>query len=121
MVKRCAVVICGFLLGSLQFFGMPLPASSSTVLMASAQAMNFTVEGKITEKTEGKLTVSSSENIIFHVLYNDKTEIKKKDGSPGTAQDLHIGLSINAAGDLADSGEFTAKRIAIEGEGSGKQ
>ena len=54
---------------------------------------NFTLEGKITEKTAGKLTVSTGENMIFHVLYNDKTEIKKKDGSPGTAQDLHTGLT----------------------------
>ena len=80
--------------------------------------MNFTLEGKITEKSAGKLTVSSGENMIFHVLYNDKTEIKKKDGSPGTAQDLHIGVRISVAGDLAESGEITAKKIEIEGEGS---
>jgi len=79
------------------------------------------LEGKITEKTAGKLTVSTGENMIFHVLYNDKTEIKKKDGSPGTAQDLHTGLRISVAGDLAESGEITAKKIEIEGEGSGKQ
>jgi len=83
--------------------------------------MNFTLEGKITEKTAGKLTVSSGENIIFHVLYNDKTEIRKKDGNPGAAQDLHTGLRISVAGDLAESGEITAKRIEIEGEGSEKQ
>ena len=76
--------------------------------------MSFTLEGKITEKSAGKLTVSSGENMIFHVLYNDKTEIKKKDGSPGSAQDLHIGLRISVAGDLAESGEITAKKIEIE-------
>jgi hypothetical protein len=80
--------------------------------------MDFTLEGKITEKAAGKLTVSGGENIIFHVLYNDKTEIRKKDGSPGTAQDLHIGLRISVAGNLAESGEITARKIDIEGEGS---
>ncbi len=83
-----------------------------------AQDMNFTLEGKITEKSAGKLTVSSGENMIFHVLYNEKTEIKKKDGSPGTPQDLHTGLNIAVAGDLAESGEITAKKIEIKGEGA---
>jgi hypothetical protein len=54
--------------------------------------------------------------MIFHVLYNDKTEIRKKDGSPGAAADLHIGLRISVAGDLAESGEITAKKIDIEPE-----
>jgi hypothetical protein len=81
----------------------------------------FTLEGKITEMTEGKLTVSGGQNMIFQVLYNDKTEIKKKDGTPGTAQDLHTGLRIAVEGDLADSGEITAMKIEIEAEGSQKQ
>lgn len=72
------------------------------------------MEGKITEKSAGKLTISSGDNIIFHVVYNDGTEIKKKDGSPGTAQDLKIGVTILVAGSLAESGEITAKTIAIE-------
>ena len=59
--------------------------------------------------------------MIFHVLYNDKTEIKKKDGSPGTGQDLRTGVKISVAGDLAESGEITAKKIEIEGESSDKQ
>jgi hypothetical protein len=83
--------------------------------------MNFTLEGKITEKAAGKLTVSSGENMIFHVLYNDKTEIKKKDGSPGNAQDLKIGVNISVAGDLAETGEITAKRIEIEAQAPEKQ
>ena len=56
--------------------------------------------------------------MIFHVLYNDKTEIRKKDGSLGTAEDLHTGLTISVAGDLAESGEITAKKIAIEARSS---
>ena len=59
--------------------------------------------------------------MIFHVLYNDKTAITKKDGTPGTAQDLHIGVTVMVAGELAESGEITARKINIEAEGSAKQ
>jgi 3-keto-L-gulonate-6-phosphate decarboxylase len=79
------------------------------------------LEGKITEKTANKLTVNSGDNVIFHVSYDEKTEIKKKDGSPGTAQDLHIGLRVSIAGELTESGEIKAKKIEIEAEGSQKQ
>jgi hypothetical protein len=118
---RCLAVLAGFLLCALQLSATTLSSAPSAVPTPSVQDMNFTLEGKITEKTAGKLTVSSGENMIFHVLYNDKTEIRKKDGSLGTAQDLHTGLRISVAGDLAESGEITAQKIAIEGEGSEKQ
>jgi hypothetical protein len=118
MVIRRVAVLAGFLLCALQLSKMTLMSPLSAVPIPSAQDMNFTLEGKITEKTAGKLTVSSGENMIFHVLYNDKTEIRKKDGSLGSAQDLHTGLRISVAGDLAESGEITAKKIEIEGNGS---
>ena len=121
MVTRSYVVLAGFLLFSLLLSRTTLATPLSAVPTPRADDMNFTLEGKITEKSEGKLTVSSGENMIFHVLYNDKTEIRKKDGSPGSAQDLHTGLTISVAGDLAESGEITAKKIEIEGEGSEKQ
>ena len=121
MVTRRLAIVFGLLLCALLFSVSSWPSPPMAAPASSAQEMNFTLEGKITEKSEGKLTVNSGENIIFHVLYNDKTEIKKKDGSPGTAQDLHVGLRISVAGDLAESGEITAKKIEIEGEGSGKQ
>jgi hypothetical protein len=79
------------------------------------------MEGKITDKSAGKLTINSGDNIIFHVLYNESTEIKKKDGTPGTPQDLQIGVKISVAGSLAESGEITAKKIEIEAGGSEKQ
>ena len=79
------------------------------------------MEGKITEKSAGKLTLSSSDNIIFHVVYSDSTEIRKSDGSPGTAQDLKIGAKISVVGGLAESGEITAKRIGLEGDNASKQ
>ena len=122
MVTRRILALASFLLLTLPFSGTILSSPPHAMPTASAQDdTNFTLEGKITEKSAGKLTVSSGENMIFHVLYNDKTEIKKKDGSPGTGEDLRTGLKISVAGDLAESGEITAKKIAIEGEGSDKQ
>ena len=120
MVMRRVAVLAGILICAL-LLSKTTTSPRSVVPALSAQEMNFTLEGKITDKSEGKLTVNSGENIIFHVLYNDKTEIKKKDGSAGTAQDLHIGLKIAVAGDFAESGEITAKKIEIEAEGSEKQ
>lgn len=116
MEIRRVVVLAGLL-----FFALPISHTifalkPSAMPTARADDMNFTLEGKITEKSGSKLTVSSGENIIFHVVYNDKTEIKKKDGSPGAAQDLRIGVRISVAGDLAESGEITAKTIEIETE-----
>ena len=122
MVTRRVAVLISLLLFTWQLSRTTFASSPSAAPILAPQDENsFTLEGKITEKSAGKLTVSTGENIIFHVLYNDKTEIKKKDGSAGTAQDLHTGLRISVAGDLAESGEITAKKIAIEGEGSGKQ
>ncbi len=120
MIMRRVVVLTGFLLCTLSLSRMTFASPPRVVPAPSAQDM-FTVEGKITEKAAGKLTISSGENIIFHILYNDKTEIRKKDGSLGTPQDLHTGLRVSIAGDLAENGEITAKKIEIEGEGSQKQ
>lgn len=94
-------------------------ASSPDLRASSAQEMNFTVEGKITQLTSSTLTLSSGENIIFRVRFDDKTEIKHKDGSAGTARDLHVGLTVSVDGDLAESGEITAHRITIR-EGPSK-
>ena len=100
--------------------------STFTLHLSAAPAVNpaddssFTLEGKITAKEGSKLTVNTGENIIFHVVYNDKTVIKNKDGSPATGKDLRAGVRIAVAGDLAESGEITAKTIDIQGEGSGK-
>jgi hypothetical protein len=78
------------------------------------QETNFTLEGTITERAEGKLTVSTEENIIFHVRYGDKTEIKRKDGTAGAAKDLQKGAKIKVEGDLAESGEIIAQKIELE-------
>jgi len=121
-MAMCRVVLAGCLFCAWPaFFWSSALSPSAPAAYQGNDEMNFTLEGKITEKTGTKLTVSSSDNIIFHVVYNDKTEIKKKDGSAGTGDDLHTGVSISVAGDLAESGEITAKKIAIESDGSGKQ
>lgn len=81
-----------------------------------SQDSSFTLEGKISEKSEGKLTVSTTDNIIFHVSYDDKTEIKRADGSSGTGADLKVGQNVAVAGELAESGEIIAKKIEIKGK-----
>jgi hypothetical protein len=114
MLKRRAVI-----LATLAFCVLPIPATTfaqrpSAMPTRAVDDNNFTLEGKITEKNGTKLTVSTGENIIFHVVFNDNTVIKKKDGSPATGQDLHSGVTIAVAGDLAESGEITAKTIDIQ-------
>jgi len=86
----------------------------------SPQEMAFSLEGKISEHSPGKLTVSTEENIVFHVTYGDKTSIKLQDGSQGSAKDLRTGVKIKVDGDLAESGEIAAKTIEVEGESSSK-
>ena len=118
-MRRCAflatLVLCLFPLCRATFGAPPGP------LPSSPQDSDFTMEGKITDMSPGKLTINSEDNIIFHVLYNHATEIKKKDGSPGTPQDLRTGLKISVAGNLAESGEITARKIEMMPDGGEKQ
>jgi len=78
------------------------------------QESSFTLEGKVTEFVKDKLTVSTQDNIIFHVRVDDKTDIKRDDGSAGSAKDLHAGIRVKVAGDLEESGEIRAQKIEIE-------
>ena len=87
---------------------------SQPLAVSQDPEMNFTLEGKITAITGNKFTVNSEENMLFHVRFDDKTEIKNADGSPGAGKDLRVGLKVDVAGDLAESGEITAKKIAIQ-------
>ena len=82
--------------------------------LPSPQESTFTLEGKVTEVVKGKLTVSTEENIIFHVDVDDKTDIKRDDGSPGSAKDLHAGIPVKVAGNQEESGEIKALKIEIE-------
>jgi hypothetical protein len=119
MIRRSAILIA-LLLCLLPLCLAAFSTDATPLPKPSPQDSDFTMEGKITDKSAGKLTINSGDNIIFHVLYNDSTEVKKKDGTPGTIQDLQIGLKISVAGSLAESGEITAKRIEIEADDAGK-
>jgi hypothetical protein len=74
---------------------------------------SFTLQGKITQKSEGKLTVSSEENIVFHVRYDEKTDIRLKDGTQGSDQDLKTGLTVTVQGEFNKSGEIVAHKIQV--------
>ncbi len=100
----------------------PHPAAAgSTAFPAPAQAMNFTVEGKITRLDPNRITLSTEENIFFRVRYDDKTEIRRKDGAPGSAKDLRVGLRVRVDGELTESGEIIAHQIALQQEPPARQ
>jgi len=89
-------------------------------LAAQGEPMNFTLQGKISKLETARFVVSTEENIIFHVRYNDKTEIKHQDGTVASAKDLHVGTQVKVEGDLTESGEIVAKKIEIQPEGGSK-
>jgi len=100
------------------FFAGVLPftmlgASTEAQPLRLAQRSGFTLEGKVTQKSEGKLTVSTEENIIFHVRYDEKTDIRLKDGAQGSDKDLKVGLMVRVEGDLSESGEILARKIGV--------
>jgi hypothetical protein len=78
-----------------------------------AQESGFTLEGNVTQKSEGKLTVSTEENIVFHVRYDEKTDIRLKDGTQGSDKDLKVGVKVRVEGDLSESGEILAREIKV--------
>lgn len=78
---------------------------------------SFDLEGTITHQSPGKLTISSGENIIFHVTYDDKTAILQADGKRGSERDLRVGIMVHILGELEESGEVKAQKIEIESKG----
>lgn len=112
------VALSGIILTAL----VPSAAHPPLVARPAAQeSMNFTVEGKITKHTGNKLTLNTEGNMIFHVVYNEKSKVTRKDGSEGTPKDLLAGTRIHVSGDLAESGEITALIITIQSESSDKK
>lgn len=81
---------------------------------AQDQGNNFDLEGKITQQSKDRLTVDTGQGILFHVTFDDKTSIVRGDSTPGSEQDLKVGVKIHAIGDLQDSGEIKAQKIEIE-------
>lgn len=85
------------------------------------ETMNFTVEGRLTRHTGSKLTLSAEGNMIFHVVYNEKTEIARKDGSAGSAEDLRVGARIRVDGELTEAGEIIAQKIRVLPDSTGEK
>jgi hypothetical protein len=79
---------------------------------AQESESNFTVEGKVTQKSEGKLTVSTEENMIFHVRYDEKTDIRLKGGAQGSDPDLKTGVTVMVQGEFK-GGEIVARKIQV--------
>ncbi len=110
-MARLALSLLPFAVLSFSFgFARSAPAAQTA---SEDQNMNFTLEGKITKVAGNKLTVNTEGNILFTVICNDKTEVKRADGSPGAARDLQIGIRIHVDGDLMESGDIIAHKIAI--------
>lgn len=106
-----------FLLGLFAFLaGLPSQAALPSEFPTPAQDQNsqFNLEGKINDLSSGKLTVSTEDNIVFHVTYDDKTEIHRKDGTAGSAKDLAQGEKIQVKGMLTPAGVIEAQRIDLE-------
>lgn len=108
------IAIALLLLGASHFSASQY--STRRVATSAQGAPTFTLEGKITEAESGKLTINTEENILFHVRYDDKTEIKRADGSEGSAKDLKVGARVHVVGDLEESGEISASEITLLGK-----
>ena len=80
------------------------------------ESMNFSVEGKITQHTGNKLTLNTEGNMVFRVVYNEKSKVARKDGSEGTPKDLVVGTRIHVDGELTEAGEIIAGKINIRSE-----
>ena len=80
---------------------------------AQESESNFNLEGRVTQKGDGKLTISTEENIVFHVRYDEKTDIRLKDGARGSDQDLKTGSTVAVQGEFNKSGEIVARKIQV--------
>jgi len=105
-------------IASLVLLTVHTPRAAHPALAIAQESMNFTVQGKITRHMGNKLTVNTEGNIIFRVVYNEKTKIARPDNSEGTAKDLQVGIRIHVDGDLQESGEIIALKITIQQEGT---
>jgi hypothetical protein len=115
--SRLAAVLAGsfFLAGSALFGIVGTTHGQLRNRLASQEDVSgFTLEGKISKVETGRFTVSTEENIIFHVRYSDKTEIKHPDGSAATSKEFRVGAHVKAEGEFTDSGDIAAKKIEIQ-------
>ncbi len=112
MGRKRLLTFAGVLIGV--FLALSWGAPIVRISAQGQQNSNFNLEGKITEESQGKLTVNTQGEIIFHVSYNASTKIYRKDGSAGAASDLKVDAAIKVQGELDSSGVLEAHRIDIE-------
>jgi len=101
------------LFGSHPLPGVPSLTPSLASPAAAQEAMDSTIEGKISRHEPGKLTISAEGNMIFHARYDDQTTIQRADGSPASSKDLQVGVRVRIEGELPESGEIIAHRIQL--------
>ncbi len=97
------------------------PSRALYGIPASQDTSRFTLQGKINKVETGKFTVNTEENILFHVRYDDKTQITRADGSAGSSKDLRTGVVVEVEGDLEESGEIAAATIKLRDKESQKK
>lgn len=114
-------IITFLLLSGPRPFGMGPASGPARLAFKPSQATNFTLEGKVTQHSAGKLTVSTEQNIVFHVRYDEKTVIKRQDGSRGSAKEIHRGSRVSVEGDLTASGEIIAQKIELRQDSDSKR
>jgi len=114
---RNVLTLTALLLG-LATLGTPLRALAFQD-QKPPQDISFSVNGTITEKSPGKLTVDSGQNMLFTVTYDSTTQIQHDDGSPAKDSDLREGTKILAKGTLTEAGDVIAKTITIEAGSKG--
>jgi hypothetical protein len=102
-----------FLLG-LAMLGLSLKSLEAQGQNPPPQDISFSVNGSITEKSPGKLTVDSGQNMLFTVKYDSTTQLQHEDGSPAKDSELRVGIKIQAKGVLTEAGDVIAKTITIE-------
>jgi hypothetical protein len=113
MKRHCRTLLFSVWLAGIFAFLPTMPYAKFRAANYHSEEINFSLEGKITRREAGKLTVNTAENILFHVRYDEKTEIRASDGSPASALDLRVGVRIAVEGTLEESGEISARRIEI--------
>jgi len=114
-----AIVISSFLIPGLSVSLLARPPRAGTP--PAQETMNFSLEGKITQHAGNKLTVNTQGNIVFRVVYSEKTSIARKDGSAGTSKDIPVGTRIFVEGDLTESGEIIAQKISVRPDAAEKK
>jgi hypothetical protein len=99
---------------ALVMLGTPLEFWGAQGQNPPPQDISFSISGNITEKSPGKLTIDSGQNMLFTVKYDSATSLQHADGNPAKVSELRVGVKILAKGILTEAGDVIAKTITIE-------